>query len=107
MATCTKCNGTGYLPQYAHIQGGVCFECEGTGQSDYKPEVTGNAPLAKPFSKDLWRIEAKTVDGVVYRLNYDSRENARAGVKMFQKRGFKNIVVSRLIDDVWSFVWQQ
>jgi hypothetical protein len=26
---CWKCNGTGYLPQYAHYQNGVCFACLG------------------------------------------------------------------------------
>jgi 5-methylcytosine-specific restriction endonuclease McrA len=26
---CSKCNGTGYIPQYNHVQGGVCFQCKG------------------------------------------------------------------------------
>lgn len=26
---CNKCNGTGYIPQYSHVQGGVCFQCMG------------------------------------------------------------------------------
>lgn len=26
---CSKCNGTGYIPQYNHVQGGVCFQCMG------------------------------------------------------------------------------
>lgn len=28
---CGRCNGTGYLPQYDHIENGVCFKCGGEG----------------------------------------------------------------------------
>jgi len=30
--TCTKCNGTGFLPQFAWYAEGVCFECMGIGK---------------------------------------------------------------------------
>ena len=29
--TCERCNGTGYLPQYSHIENGICFSCWGEG----------------------------------------------------------------------------
>jgi len=29
--TCTRCGGTGDLPQFRHIDGGVCYECDGLG----------------------------------------------------------------------------
>lgn len=29
---CWKCGGAGNLPQYSHIQGGICFACRGTGE---------------------------------------------------------------------------
>lgn len=25
--TCPRCGGTGYLPQYRHIENGICFKC--------------------------------------------------------------------------------
>ena len=25
------CNGTGYMPWFAHVQGGICFSCKGDG----------------------------------------------------------------------------
>lgn len=28
---CPKCQGTGYIDQYKHIDSGICFECMGTG----------------------------------------------------------------------------
>ena len=30
---CPRCGGTGYMPQYNHVEGGVCFRCRGTGFS--------------------------------------------------------------------------
>ena len=29
--TCDRCSGSGYLPQYNHVQNGVCFKCGGEG----------------------------------------------------------------------------
>jgi DnaJ-class molecular chaperone len=26
---CIRCNGTGYLPQFMHVEAGVCFRCRG------------------------------------------------------------------------------
>jgi hypothetical protein len=30
-AVCEKCDGEGRIPEYAHIGGGICFRCGGTG----------------------------------------------------------------------------
>lgn len=32
MRDCWKCGGDGYLPQYAHIEKGKCYPCDGTGK---------------------------------------------------------------------------
>ena len=29
---CPKCGGTGYIPGYEHVEGGVCFMCGGSGR---------------------------------------------------------------------------
>lgn len=29
LVSCNRCNGTGFIPEYSHVQGGVCFECHG------------------------------------------------------------------------------
>ena len=26
---CIRCNGNGYLPQFMHVEAGVCFRCRG------------------------------------------------------------------------------
>lgn len=30
LKTCDRCGGTGFLPQYNHVQNGICFKCHGT-----------------------------------------------------------------------------
>ena len=32
--SCSRCGGTGYLPEYSHVAGGVCFACGGGGGYD-------------------------------------------------------------------------
>jgi hypothetical protein len=27
--TCDRCNGSGYIPRYNHIENGICFKCRG------------------------------------------------------------------------------
>lgn len=29
---CIRCGGSGYLPQYRHVEGGTCFRCGGSGK---------------------------------------------------------------------------
>lgn len=29
---CTRCGGTGQLPQFLHRNGGACYGCDGTGK---------------------------------------------------------------------------
>ena len=31
LAICDRCGGSGYLPQYSHVEDGVCFKCGGEG----------------------------------------------------------------------------
>lgn len=31
---CKRCGGTGYINAYEHIDGGVCFACQGKGYLD-------------------------------------------------------------------------
>lgn len=29
---CPRCGGSGYIHQYRHVEGGICFLCRGSGQ---------------------------------------------------------------------------
>ena len=37
---CAKCNGLGYLPEYARRDRGECYRCNGRGYKGGKPRYT-------------------------------------------------------------------
>lgn len=41
VSVCSKCDGRGYLQQYAHVEGGRCYACSGTGR--YVPKGRKNS----------------------------------------------------------------
>jgi hypothetical protein len=43
---CAKCNGTGYLPQFAWYAQGVCFDCLGSGFTSLEVSVEINKKLS-------------------------------------------------------------
>jgi hypothetical protein len=43
--SCPRCGGGGYLPEFSHVEGGVCFLCGGSGQySGYCQDDDDNGP---------------------------------------------------------------
>lgn len=44
---CSKCNGRGYIDYYKHVEGGVCFDCNGTGIYEGTEKVYTDEYLAK------------------------------------------------------------
>lgn len=59
---CSKCGGEGHLPYYGHIQGGVCFQCGGSGEyshswKEYTPEYT-----AKLLERRMTRLRKKNIE---------------------------------------------
>ena len=46
------CNGTGFMPWFAHIQGGICFSCKGDGWILGRGHV---APAPAPRRRRQWR----------------------------------------------------
>lgn len=45
---CPKCDGTGYISYYGHVEGGVCFLCGGSGHHEKKFKV-----MTEEYSKKL------------------------------------------------------
>lgn len=43
---CGDCKGTGYRPEFAHYEGGVCFTCDGTGVPKRKEQSPRQAMAA-------------------------------------------------------------
>jgi len=43
---CNNCSGTGYIHAFAHVAGGQCFTCEGSGKVDGGRKQQYNFPTA-------------------------------------------------------------
>ena len=44
-STCPRCNGQGRLPQFNHVQNGICFRCRGAKTvSNYRYTVKATPP---------------------------------------------------------------
>lgn len=39
-SSCSRCQGTGYLPHFSHVANGVCFMCGGDGLVHQKRSVS-------------------------------------------------------------------
>lgn len=58
--TCPTCHGSGHLEHFAHVDGGICYECDGAGECERKaPSGPIRAPrnLHNPLTylRDLYR----------------------------------------------------
>jgi DnaJ-class molecular chaperone len=43
MTTCRKCNGTGFLPHFAHSDHGRCWACQGVADTSYTKTAEAEA----------------------------------------------------------------
>lgn len=66
---CRRCRGTGRLPRFSHVDGGLCFHCQGAGVVE--------APEGSPV-RPVVRTEALRRD---WRTRY---RNARAGLLSYE-----------------------
>lgn len=58
---CGKCGGTGYISYYSHVDGGLCFQCNGSGveeweEKEYTPEYEAKL-LAQREKKEARKLE--------------------------------------------------
>lgn len=66
--TCNRCGGRGVIDYYAHVDGGVCFECGGSGRASkpstikvYTPEYEAKL-AAQREARAKQKLEAKRQD---------------------------------------------
>lgn len=77
---CPKCEGSGYLSQYAGIANGVCFSCEGNGFKIGQP--VENAPVWNVYGV----LRATGEKAVAYNVRAKSAAHAIAkALKTFAK----------------------
>ena len=77
---CLKCGGTGYIPQFIQISGGVCFDCDGRGivewdEKEYTPEYEEKLRIQR---------EKKAAKKLAEAIAHAPEKNA----EFFQKNGF-------------------
>jgi hypothetical protein len=53
--TCKKCNGTGRIPMFAHIEGGRCFACN-------DPRTPADKAWARECAAEAQRLNAMTTE---------------------------------------------
>jgi hypothetical protein len=56
---CSRCGGTGYLPQYSHIEGGICFKCWGNklSQQNFISLLQKAKPRVNSYRDDILRYK--------------------------------------------------
>ena len=63
---CIKCDGSGYINAFGHINGGKCFLCNGTGKIAGEIKSTVAAGVSDHAVKSAWlsKFDGYTVDEV-------------------------------------------
>lgn len=58
---CQRCEGTGYIPQYSHIQNGVCFKCQGNSvdRTIFSDILNDHLKTNQKFKESLKRAKYK------------------------------------------------
>ena len=56
---CPKCSGTGHIPQYNHVEDGICFDCSGSGWIDKKEY---EHMIEQQATRDIKKISKQTTN---------------------------------------------
>ena len=84
---CPRCNGTGYLPQYKHVEDGICFLCDGNVLSG---TIFSDRLKAIKYNKEKYDIKGEK----------DSLENF---MKSISVEYFSTQINQKLFDEIDSF----
>lgn len=75
---CARCGGRGTFKAYAHVQGGVCFGCQGQGVKVYASEFFDWALADRADRIDVIRQALEMLDLCVSRPDVSGNIRARA-----------------------------
>lgn len=81
--SCLKCGGSGYIHCYGHIQGGICFECGGSGTNTYTEKKMLPEYEAKLIARRAARAEKKKQEMMA--------KADEANQEFLQKQGFDTL----------------
>jgi DnaJ-class molecular chaperone len=76
MVRCDRCGGRGHIPAYNHVQGGVCFQCWGSGV------MTLRQPIPQRNIQHNILDDMKSRQDLELEAKYDAeRKKILAGIK--------------------------
>lgn len=87
--SCGKCGGSGYLPEYNHVQSGVCFSCGGFGSHKAEEFIEELVIDHNSFGKDQANIEDLLEWNDEIKKSYTSME-------FFPQENLERIIKARL-----------
>jgi hypothetical protein len=67
---CDRCGGRGHMKEYAHVSGGVCFECNGSGQQITKVCTLRARTRRHAKAEARWLAEAAQREQNITDYNY-------------------------------------
>ena len=77
---CLKCGGTGFIPYYQQISGGVCFDCDGSGRAEWDEKEYTPEYEAKLAARRAKKLEKKIAE--------EKAQAAEKNAEFFEKNGF-------------------
>jgi len=93
MAMCNKCGGRGFIAMYKHVQGGICFTCNGTGLfnlEDGYPSSIKNSHILENRKDDPFLNKVKSL--------IKQRDSSRGNYVEEQGKDF--LFASEILNDV-------
>lgn len=82
MSDCTRCGGSGDMPQFRHVMGGVCFRCWGSGQD---PNFDRKAELEAWLDKA--RVEYRRLAEALRKAPPDQRPPLQKQLRVLTSQG--------------------
>lgn len=79
--TCRRCGGNGVIPHFGHVDGGVCFECGGSGRSSDHVFKVYTAEYEKKLEERRAKAQAKKDAEAV-------AEAPKKNAEFFSRKGF-------------------
>jgi len=87
-ARCPRCGGMGWLPQFVHVENGVCFGCGGSGWIERAQWQSNESDVSDMVTLSLPKFDLKAVDGWSDRDSLDPNES---GCRIWGKKHFRRV----------------
>lgn len=94
---CHRCSGSGYLPQYSHIQSGVCFACNGQGKyvnEAHKKEFGSRSNSWYHINLGCVEFEFKAISGKQAESKMKNIINIKRKLKQYEHINWANPILN-------------